>query len=134
MFLTAGSASPHMVDPMNNMMTRDRFDRALKILSALHPPLEKMTRTVRMFLMIADHHPRGITQSELVGTIDPDRQNVSRWVKLLGEVPYRRINAPGKTPNLGLVRAVPSELDQRTLVLTLTTLGVRVKARIDRVE
>ena len=35
-------------------MTRDRFFRALTILTELHPPLENMTRAVKLFLMVAD--------------------------------------------------------------------------------
>ncbi len=115
-------------------MTRDRFFRALTILTELDPRLENMTRTVKMFLMIADHHPRGITQAELVGTIDPDRQNISRWVKLLGNRPYVRTNAPSKSVHLGLIQATTAPNDQRTLVLTLTPYGQRIKSRIDRDE
>ena len=115
-------------------MTRDRFFRALTILTELHPPLENMTRAVKLFLMVADHHPTGITQAELVGVIDPDRQNISRWVKLLGDRPYVRTSAPSKSVHLGLIRATTSPHDLRTSVLTLTPFGLRTKLRIDRGE
>jgi hypothetical protein len=98
--------------------------------------MSRKYNAVRMFLMIADHHPAGIVQSELVGppglgtAIDPDRQNISRWKKLLGDEPYLRVNAPRHSQHLNLITEAPAP-DGRTLLLRLTRLGERVMREID---
>lgn len=118
------------------MVMGDRTARAMEVLTRLHKPMKRKYGVVRMFLMIANHHPRGIAQSELVGTpgigsaVDPDRQNVSRWKKLLGDDPYLRLNAPNHSQHLGLITEAPAH-DGRTILLRLTRDGERVIREID---
>ena len=107
---------------------KDRLERAKDMLTSLDPSAGwEMALT---FLKIADSHPQGIAQVELVAALSHPRSNVSRWVDRLGEKSFTRV---GKTryANLGLVRRVTSSYDQRINVLTLTPLGVRKKVEVD---
>lgn len=116
------------------MSKGDRTLRAMRVLTTLDPSIS--FQMMMMFLLIADHHPQGIAQAELLGTINPDRQNISRWVKRFGEHPFYRVGFRGqpKSMNLGLVRKQTSAYDQRVNVLILTPKGVKVKEQIDGVE
>ena len=105
----------------------------------LHPQMTRKYRAVQMFLAIADHHPAGIVQAELVGppglgsAIDPVRENISRWKRLLGDEPQVRDGAPKARERLGLIESTRA-IDQRTLLLKLTPKGERLKHRIDSGE
>ena len=109
------------------------------MLSDLHRPMFRKYNAVRLFLMIADHYPKGVTQAELVGpngegsAIDPDRNNISRWARLFGEDRQVRDGAPKSRESLGLIEATPA-MDQRTRLLKLATKGERLLHRIDSGE
>ena len=113
------------------VMREDRTSRVMRILTQLDPSVTY--KMMQLFLMVADAHPKGILQSDLVGKIDKERVNVSRWVRRFGSKTIVRVDANKvkRIPALGLIHAQIAPFDTRAHLLTLTAQGVKVKARID---